>query len=628
MGKYNTQYRPDIDGLRALAVLSVVFYHFGFAGVPGGFVGVDVFFVISGYLITGIVIGKLESSSFSFADFFKRRFRRLFPAMFFVVVLTFCASYFLLPPPEFSKLAASSLAAIFSVSNLFFWSGTGYFDSDALTKPILHTWSLGVEEQFYLIWPILLALVSKYFSARYRIVLFVVGLASLSVSQMLLAKYQAASFFWMPLRAYEFALGAFFATLSSQPKGRMADACTMLGLLFVGYSIAYFDHKTPFPGFAALIPCVGAALIIYSAQNSIFKRALGSFPLVFIGKCSYSIYLVHWPLIVLCEYAGFELFGVVVKLAFIGITIVVGYLVYMLIEQPFRNGIVEQYFASKKIMGFSGLGIVAPSLLLFFSAWYSNGWAWRLPDELRKSMDVVIAQRLDYWESAWNSRRGFAGATNRVYVLGNSHAVDIYYALKENSDLDVTVDGTTTNKCYALGVPLEKGFEDDCKNFPALAATENAKAADFIVINERYRLEKNNYEYIRRFEDSVALISKLNPHAKIVIFGPRATYKISIYQKILEYGRLVGASKFSTKFYENSPEKLSSFDAMLRSSAEKHGWRYYSLYDGFCKNGVCEVFTPENEMIYWDHGHWTLAGAHYLHKKLVASGAYSELFKM
>lgn len=610
--------------------MAVVLYHLGFAALPGGFVGVDVFFVISGYLITGIVSRKLQEGSFSLPDFFVRRIRRLFPAMFVVVCLTLVGGYFLLSPPDLAKLGASSVSAIFSFSNIYFWSGTGYFDTDAMTKPLLHTWSLGVEEQFYLFWPLLLIAIWKWFGGRFASVIAVVGVASFAACQFILPTSQETSFFWTPLRAYEFAVGGILAAINPRPTSKsITNILFVLGAVLITYPIAYFNHSTAFPGWSALIPCLGTALLILAAPHSSFKNIIGSKPAVWIGKCSYSIYLVHWPLIVLFSYYYLDAPELQHKLLLLAASVALGYALFAVVEQPFRNGTVAAKFKSGRTAIVSACTVVVAMSAISLNAWTSDGWAWRLPEDLRKSMDVVLQQRLDYWESAWKSHRKFQGDKPKVYVIGNSHAVDIYYAIKQNPNLDVVIDGTTTHRCYALNVALEPEFKEKCQSLLAqLAHTDNAKNADFIVINELYRVEQDNSTYIDSLKKSITIIREVNPTAKIIIFGPKATYNTPIYVKLLEYGRLRGADKYVTRYYTNSPQKIEAFDKLLSKLANENGWGYFSMYSSFCISGVCEVLTPDNKMIYWDNGHWTYAGASYLHKKLQDQQKYRELFNI
>ncbi len=293
-------YRPDIDGLRAIAVLLVVFFHAGVPGISGGFVGVDIFFVISGFLITGIIYREHEAGSFSFADFYSRRIRRICPALFALLALCALAGLFLLVPEDLRSLGRSTAAAVLFYANWHFFTQVGYFDGPAIEKPLLHTWSLAVEEQFYLLWPALFLLLYRVAGKRpLPLLLAALFALSLAVSQLALGTKPAAAFYLLPYRAWELLLGALIAVAPAPHLLRgTATLAGAIGLAAIAYAAFAFDAKTAFPGLNAAFPCAGAALLIIAGfRPGTFSAAiLGSNPLRFIGKISYSLYLIHWPL--------------------------------------------------------------------------------------------------------------------------------------------------------------------------------------------------------------------------------------------------------------------------------------------------------------------------------------------
>jgi peptidoglycan/LPS O-acetylase OafA/YrhL len=315
MSRTSSGYRPEIDGLRAIAVLCVLAFHVGLPGFSGGFVGVDVFFVISGYLITGIIADEIAATGrLDFKKFYVRRIRRVMPALFVVLALTWLAAWALLSLPHFDSFNDSFLAAIFSVSNIHYFLSADYFDAVSEVKPLLHTWSLGVEMQFYLVWPLLLVLVLR--PGRPRALLWLclaVGLLTLAANVMLLdwvpQHYQvdnaaAAAFYLTPLRMYEFAIGGGLVWLQTYPlRGRwLAEILLASGLGLIALSALVFTEGTPFPSYFVLVPCTGAALIIY-AEGARFGRAvLSAFPVRYFGEISYSLYLCHWPVVVFYRY--------------------------------------------------------------------------------------------------------------------------------------------------------------------------------------------------------------------------------------------------------------------------------------------------------------------------------------
>ncbi len=292
-------YWPHIDGLRAIAILLVLFFHAGFQEVSGGFVGVDIFFVISGFLITGIIVREVKAGSFSFVHFYERRIKRICPALFITLFLSAIAGIFLLVPQDLQMLGRSISSAVFFYANSHFYQQVGYFDGPATDKPLLHTWSLAVEEQFYLIWPLLFLLLYRFVSRKAlpHVILALLCL-SLVASQLILETSPSAVFYLLPYRAWELLLGAYIALIDPQaPSKRIATVCGVLGFAAIAYAAVGFSSATPFPGVHALVPCAGAALLIIAGlrSNFISSYVLRANPLCFVGKISYSLYLFHWP---------------------------------------------------------------------------------------------------------------------------------------------------------------------------------------------------------------------------------------------------------------------------------------------------------------------------------------------
>jgi len=301
-------HRPDIDGLRALAILPVVLYHCGLPGLRGGFVGVDIFFVISGFLITSILLRDIEAGRFSIVEFYERRARRILPALFVVLGVTAALALFVFLPVDLRELGKSLASTTLSGSNLFFWRQAGYFDRSAELKPLLHTWSLSVEEQFYIAFPILLWISVRLLGSR--LVARVIGIclcASLALSVIAAARWPVAAFYLPLTRAWELLTGAFLATgaVANIRSARLRDAFSLVGIAVIAGSVTLIDRSMAFPGWIAAIPCLGAALLIQVSLSGggIGNRALQSRVLVGIGLVSYSLYLWHWPLLVLAKYA-------------------------------------------------------------------------------------------------------------------------------------------------------------------------------------------------------------------------------------------------------------------------------------------------------------------------------------
>lgn len=338
------KYRTDIDGLRAIAVLSVILYHFEFSVFKGGYIGVDVFFVISGYLIGQGVIEGIRTSTFSFADFAERRIRRLYPALIVALAVSLIVGWLLLLPVDLRALGESVIATVAYVSNFHFYREAGYFDAGAINKPLLHTWSLAVEEQFYILLPITAWLLSKArLKARaFYVALGLLAVASFVASVAVVSSDQPAAFFLFPFRLWEMALGVAAAYLPAKyiPARRGTGSIVALaGLAGIMVPVLAYSHDTLFPGLAALPPCLGTALLIAAGQrsNHVLIPLLTLRPVVLVGLLSYSLYLWHWPIVVCLNYWYLEDVALTHKMAGVLLTFVCAYVSWRWVEKPLRN---------------------------------------------------------------------------------------------------------------------------------------------------------------------------------------------------------------------------------------------------------------------------------------------------
>jgi len=357
-----TGYRQDIDGLRALAVMPVVLNHAGIPGFPGGFVGVDIFFVISGFLITGILARELEEQRFSILYFYQRRARRILPALFVVLISCLIGGWFLLYPTSYEDLGKATIATLAFSSNIWFWYGTGdYFGQAAEMEPLLHTWSLAVEEQFYLFFPILLWIMSRWSRRWWIAVIALISAASFFLSVLITQSRPDMNFYLVPTRAWEFGVGALLA-IGAVPafKSQLAYGISgWAGLALIIGSIIFIDSQTPFPGLFALPPVLGAAMIIFagSGAGSRANALLSWSPFVWIGLISYSLYLWHWPILVAARYwtASGHLPLFIAAICII-ISIVLAFLSWRYIERPFRINRGRQSISGPGILGYSVVG--------------------------------------------------------------------------------------------------------------------------------------------------------------------------------------------------------------------------------------------------------------------------------
>ncbi len=348
------KYRPEIDGLRAVAVLSVLFYHAGF-GFEGGYVGVDVFFVVSGYLITSLLLKEIEARTFSLIRFWERRIRRLFPALAVVLAGMILLGWLVLLPADFAEFGRELVAQSLIASNFYFWSSSGYFGGAAELKSLLHTWSLAVEEQFYLGFPLLLLVLRRCSRSTLFRVLAILGAASLTLSIYGSYRYPEGTFYLLPTRAWELAMGSLLAIRRPAVSSRVArEVICWLGLIMILFAAVGYSSETRFPGAAALVPCIGTGLLVWVGSTNVTAgRALSLRPVVYVGLISYSLYLWHWPLLVVLKHSLIDEPSQMARLAALAMSFVLAVLSLRFVETPFRK---QQLLATRrKILSAAGL---------------------------------------------------------------------------------------------------------------------------------------------------------------------------------------------------------------------------------------------------------------------------------
>ncbi|RMF41066.1 MAG: acyltransferase [Alphaproteobacteria bacterium] len=387
-------YRADIDGLRALAVVPVMLFHAHVPGFAGGFVGVDVFFVISGFLITSIIDAEIRAGGFSVIGFYERRVRRILPALFLICIFTAVAAWFLLMPADLRLYGRSLAGAVGMYSNFVFAAGAGYFDAPAAVKPLLHTWSLAIEEQFYLVFPWLLIGLRRHLPGRVGGVLAALLVLSLAASVLGVALDAENTFFMPHMRAWELLTGALLA-LGVVPQWRSRTArelAAVLGLVLILVPVFVYSDLTPFPGLAALPPCIGTALIIHAGLGGSSRagRLLALEPLRVTGLMSYSLYLWHWPLIMFAGYIAMRPLTVIETAGILALTAAVSAASWAFVERPFRRrsgGIARRPL-------FMAAGSFAVVLIGAGAALdLMRGLPWRFPPDIARMVEAKALHR-------------------------------------------------------------------------------------------------------------------------------------------------------------------------------------------------------------------------------------------
>jgi peptidoglycan/LPS O-acetylase OafA/YrhL len=604
------KHRNDIDGLRALAVGSVVLYHCGFARFfPGGFVGVDVFFVISGFLITGIVQKDIDNRRFSIVEFYNRRIRRIFPALMVVYAAVLAASFLLLMPSEASQSSRNILSSILFVSNIYFYTQTSYFDAASEFNALLHTWSLSVEEQFYIFLPIGLYLLNRF--SRRTLVWILAGAfgLSLAASAVMVPIDQSAGFYLVQYRAWELLLGSLLALGVVPATGNRAanETLGIAGLLLVAGSIFLLSADMPFPGLSAVPVCAGTALLLYSGQGDTLVARLFSLPPVrVVGLSSYSFYLWHWPVWVFGSLVH-EPKGPVENLAFIALSFGLALFSWRFIEAPFRTD--PAWRSSRRTLG-SGFGALATAAAVTIALPFLSQGFWQVPERVE-----AVARFVSYDPNP-NFRTGTCFLTSQYntfemfrkdeclklskdkpnYVLiGDSHAAHIYPGLLQ--DRDINVLQATASGCKPTdGAPGEKRCTDLVKYmFDDFLPKHHVEG---IVLSGRWQASD-----IPRL---LSAVRKLRPYTdNLVVLGPIVEYDRAL-PRLLAQAMYDGDNGLPSRHHRDEPRDV---DRKMRQALAGSGARYVSLYDAVCPKGACTLWTADDNPLQFDYGHMTAAGS-------------------
>lgn len=433
-------YRREVDGLRAVAVIPVILFHAGFTFCGGGFIGVDVFFVISGYLITTIIVEDLDAGRFSIRKFYERRARRILPALYLMMILCIITSWFVFLPRDM-KLFSESVGAtsVFS-SNILFWRDTGYFDTAAELKPLLHTWSLGVEEQFYIVFPIFLWLMWRLGKSRITGILLFLSASSLLLAQWGAHNKPAAAFFLLPTRAWELGLGsltAFYLIRKPQLFNEnlfFNQIYSVIGFLLIIISVFYIRDTTPYPSFYTLIPTLGTALVLlFAGPQTQVGALLGYRPIVAIGLISYGAYLWHQPLFSFYRYYRLGEQRAWVSTLLVLTALILAYVGWRYVEQPFRR---REKVSTKSVFVFSGMGMLG-FIIFGLAGHFSNGFVnERFTEEQQTLFNTLSVSPLrdechtsgSNFQEPHRACRYFSEPF-RWAVFGNSHGVELAYSL-------------------------------------------------------------------------------------------------------------------------------------------------------------------------------------------------------
>jgi peptidoglycan/LPS O-acetylase OafA/YrhL len=633
-------YRGDIDGLRAIAVLSVIGYHAFPISIRGGFTGVDVFFVISGFLISGLIFDDARRQRFSFRKFYARRFRRIFPAL--IVILLSCLVYgwVALAPDEYRDLGQQVAAGAGFSSNILLWIQSGYFDQEATTKPLLHLWSLGVEEQFYLAWPIVIVMVYRNFK-RLRYVLF--GLITLSfISSIVLTHTNpSAAFYLTTSRFWELLLGALLAYrihsrtevpgMAAVPPthDRYGGLRAWLGLLSIAAGFFLINSDSAFPGWWALLPTLGTALAI-SAPHAWPNRAiLSAKPLVYIGLISYPLYLWHWILLTFMRIANYgEPPLKLWRLVAIAASVVLAWLTYVLVEKPIRFG------GNRNAIPRTLLACMAVCALAGFVIYATDGCAFRYPKEIRALAAFHYDSDRDFYEQAYregdcflSAKATFAdiaaqcvddarGTTPLVALWGDSHAASLYPGLRELQKQGAfRIAQFTASACPPI-IGLHSERRRNCESFnDSVIVRFRSLLPDVLILEAHWALYSGANGWpdfdISMLRRTIEALQAMGIH-RIVVMGSLPTWKIHQPRIAFELWRQEGVIQDRTaKFLDAEP---FSADRSVRSAVLGTEATFISPIDFLCESGACLISTDPHiaTPVAWDNDHLSLAGSAFL----------------
>jgi len=596
-------YRADIDGLRAVAVLIIVLGHLGVRGFGGGFIGVDVFFVISGFLITGILAGDMAAGRHSIAEFYARRVIRIFPALFAMLISISILAVIFLLPGELIGYARSLVATVLFGSNVLFFTEAGYFDGASHVKPLLHTWSLGVEEQFYLLWPLLLTIIGK---SRIRTV-FVVGviaLVSLIAAGVMVRLDASAAFYLLPFRAWELALGGLLVFTGRLRNRWLNELMSGIGLFVILLATWKFESTMLFPGFSALAPVLGAALVIFGGPDTLTGRLLSIRLAVWIGRLSYSLYLWHWPVIVFADVGLLLVPGPAVIAAQLLLSLTLAAASLRWIETPFR--LRRARWATPKILGW-GLATMVLAIGMSSALILAKG----IPGRFTADQQILAAYGDRDYEAGFRRGTCFAvdpgsivdpqclvagGGHPRILLIGDSMAAHLWPGLApysaEYDILQATMVGCTPGVYPTGNKKCQRYFRD------MLTKWAPEHRPDLIILAGRWQ----DFD-IPSLEETVRALQAEGLTTLVV--GPPPTYTAELPRLLVLADRrndpgLVGRFAAPTSF---------GVDARLRTVSESHGARYLSLVESLCAHGTCRSLAAPGVPLQFDYGHLTPQGS-------------------
>lgn len=632
--QHQAGYRPDIDGLRAIAVLAVVVFHLNKSWLPGGFVGVDVFFVISGFLITGILTRNITGGTFSFSGFYLARARRILPASFFCIFVTLIIGAIFMLPMDVKDLGASAAASVISAGNIYFWKflDTSYFAASSETVPLLHLWSLAVEEQFYLFWPLILLAAFKWFPPFIRLLsALIVGAASFYIGQRYLASDPSFSYYMLPARAGELMMGAaayWLATRTTKLHPANAELLALTGFALIVWSVVSLSEAAGFPGYAAIPPTLGAAMIILagSTRKSMVGRLLSMAPMVAIGRVSFSLYLWHWPVMAFYRYAYGEP-TTAGYLACATAMAVMTLISYFGVEKPFRiaspkpnvQSALKFATVSATLAGIAIATAFTSGLPFFKPTGYGAELA-KLDGTTKPASEYPFnCQMGGFDERMLTDARCIIGAKNaaaKTLLWGDSHAahyVGFFKTIGEHTG--VALRNISLSGCMPLfGTSSQYApvtIRETCAKFNEAMETEVTKYDTVIVGSAWAGFDRDNSR--RDIANTIEELSKKVPRVVIALSAPLfLQYDRQCDRKALMIPGMHCEEKRSQR---DGPER--NINAYLVELASKFpNVETFDIHNLLCDGAMCRA-EVKGQPAYFDAGHISMTGSESLAEEAI-----------
>jgi peptidoglycan/LPS O-acetylase OafA/YrhL len=626
----STFYRPDIDGLRAIAVVSVIIFHLNANLLPGGFLGVDIFFVISGFLITGLLLKELQlTKKISLKGFYVRRIKRIIPALLIVVVTTLVVGFIILTPADFLSLLKSAMASLLSLANVFFYFSLdqGYFAKDTAEVPLLHMWSLAVEEQFYLIWPLLMAFIyNKKGSAFLFYTLLTILLLSLILAQISLGINQPFAYYSLPTRAWELAAGGALSIYLQNRKElslNISNFFSLIGVFLIGASFLYVSKQSDIPGVDNIPLIIGTLLLIVAGKTTknISRRILSNKIIIFIGLVSYSAYLWHWPMIAFTKYATIEIDIYIGSTIFV-LTFLLASITYYIVENPLRKlkTTTIKAWSNYYILPVVFLGTVSVSLAYGIKAHSPYIYDWK---EYSKVVDVTPnwkykyncqyttfgTQILDEDECIFPKDKPYKtlliGDSNAAHFIGMIQAFSLEYKFSFKNLTQSSCPPLIQTKALEW---VDPKYQKGCSAYRAFLSN-NLDKYEHIIIGGDWsdydRFEDFRPLFIETIKELAEKTKKITILAKIPTFQ---NYNVECEKRRVKIRNLDCSLTRYDQVYDNL-SAISSVNNFIKDVSKQHNnVSFFTIDDILCPNNVCSP-TIENQFVYADGGHLHMKGS-------------------